>query len=93
MIEKIVAYNDILLDHFVAISLLKSIFPDAEIEYLHPFEEIPKEYIQNPKIALIGISDLDFELDDFNHSDFSSTLLVVRKSLPELLVSIFPIVD
>lgn len=42
------------LDDFLALSVLKTIFKDAEIEYLHP-QKIPEKYFENQDIILIDI--------------------------------------
>ena len=42
------------MDDFLAISFLKSKFPNADVEFIHP-QRVPVEYIDNPELCLVDV--------------------------------------
>lgn len=42
------------LDDFVAICILKSKYPEAEVEFVHP-QKVPEEYLQDRNIAVVDV--------------------------------------
>lgn len=91
-IEKIVSHLPPRhLDDFLAISILKYLYPDATIEYLHP-QSVPLEYLKNSEIALVDIGNsYNPDLNNFDHHQnldiSSSIILVLRKFFPDISIS------
>jgi len=69
------------MDDFLAISFLKSKFPNADVEFIHP-QRVPVEYIDDPEICLVDVGGkFDPFLKNYDHhqrlSLKSSFLLVL----------------
>ena len=76
------------MDDYLAISLLSYLYPDAQVEYVHP-QKVQEEYLQDPNIILVDAgSSYDPEKNNFDHHHNleleCSLSLVVKKFFPEL---------
>lgn len=75
-IKKIVIPSKMDLDTFISSCLLKYLYPDAEIEY-YQNKDIPKEYIENPEIALINLgNNLDIKLNNFSLPNTTQKIVI-----------------
>jgi hypothetical protein len=55
------------MDDFLAIAFLKSKYPDAELQFVHP-QRVPHEFIINPEICLVDVgSKFDPEFKNYDH--------------------------
>jgi hypothetical protein len=55
------------LDDFFAVSFLKFLFSQADLEYLHP-QEVPREYLEDPSVILVDVGrSYDPEKNNFDH--------------------------
>lgn len=74
------------MDDFLAIAILKTLYPNAELEYVHP-QEVPQEYYEDYQVALIDAGG-KYEPDKRNfdhHQDKNlecSLVLVIKHFLP-----------
>jgi hypothetical protein len=68
MVKKIVSHVPPRhFDDFLAISFLKSKYPSAELEYVHP-QRVPAEYLFNPEICLVDVGEkFDPEFKNYDH--------------------------
>ncbi|MCS7244798.1 MAG: MYG1 family protein [candidate division WOR-3 bacterium] len=79
------------LDDFLAISILKYLYPDATIEYIYP-QNVPSEYLNDSGIILIDVGNsYDPNLNNFDHHQDlninSSIILVLKKFFPEININ------
>ena len=86
MVKKIISHlNPRHLDDFFAIALLKSRYPDADIEYVHP-QNVPEEYYEDPQIILVDVgmqySPEKKNYDHHHNLDIPCSLVLVLKHEP-----------
>jgi len=68
MVKKIVSHAAPRhFDDFIAISLLKRSFPEAEVEFVHP-QQVPSEYYEDKEVCLVDVGGkYKPELFNFDH--------------------------
>jgi hypothetical protein len=68
MVKKIVSHvSPRHMDDFLAISFLKTKYPQAELEFVHP-QRVPYEYIIDPEICLVDVGGkFDPEFKNYDH--------------------------
>lgn len=68
MVKKIVSHKAPRhLDDFLAVAYLKALYPEAEIEFVHP-QEVPEEYLKDPQVVVIDVGGkYEPELNNFDH--------------------------
>ena len=76
------------LDDWLAICLLKNLYPQAQIEYIHP-QEIPEEYLEKREICLVDVGmRYEPQLNNLDHHHNleipSSVILVLRHFYPQV---------
>ncbi|MEM1672549.1 MAG: MYG1 family protein [Archaeoglobaceae archaeon] len=84
MIRKIVSHMEPRhLDDFLAVAYLKALYPEAEIEYVHP-QKVPEEYLKDPQVVVVDAGGkYEPELNNFDHHQSKelpcSLVLVLKK--------------
>jgi hypothetical protein len=73
------------MDDFLGIALLKTIYPKAELEFVHP-QRVPAEYVASPNICLVDIGGkFEPSLKNYDHHQSeiipSSFVLVLKHEL------------
>lgn len=76
------------MDDWLAICLVKALYPKAQIEYVHP-QSVPEEYIKSKDICLIDVGmSYDPEVNNYDHHHNleipSSVILVIKHFTPEV---------
>ncbi len=76
------------LGSWLAICLLKALYPQAQIENIHP-QEIPEEYLSRKDICLVDVGmRYEPEVNNFDHHQnselSSSVILVLRHFYPQV---------
>jgi len=68
MIKKIVSHKAPRhLDDFLAIAYLKALYPNAEIEFVHP-QGVSEEYLKDPQVVVVDVGGkYEPELNNFDH--------------------------
>lgn len=83
------------MDDWLAIAFLKSLFSDAEVEYVHP-QRVPGEYYDDDRICLIDIGGkYDPEKNNFDHHqnlDLSCSLILIWKKYGNFDIEKYPVV-
>lgn len=83
------------LDDFLAVSFLKTLFPEAEIEYVHP-QKVPHEYVTSPEILLVDVGHrYEPERGNFDHHqsiNVPCSLILVLNSFSDDVSTSSPII-
>ncbi|MEM1913719.1 MAG: MYG1 family protein [Thermofilaceae archaeon] len=85
MIKKIVSHKAPRhLDDFLTVAYLKALYPEAEIEFVHP-QEVPEEYLKDPQVVVIDVGGkYEPELNNFDHhqnKDLPCSLVLFLKKI------------
>ncbi|MFN3263305.1 MAG: MYG1 family protein [Aquificaceae bacterium] len=75
------------MDDYIAICLLKNLYPQAQIEYTHP-QEVPKEYLEDKNVVLVDVGmRYEPEKSNYDHhqdSNLSCSAILVLKHFTDL---------
>lgn len=88
MVKKIVSHLPPRhLDDFLAVAYLKYLFPQAELEFVHP-QRVPLEYLQDSKIILVDVGSVyDPEKNNYDHHqniNLPCSLVLVLKHFSDM---------
>jgi hypothetical protein len=77
------------MDDFLAIAILKTKYPDAEIDFVHP-QSVPNSYLEDPEIILVDVGgNYNPQLKNYDHHQDlnlpSSIFLVLQNEFEGIL--------